>query len=232
MAASPQGIAVRFHLAEHVHTDIVAQSHNGFPAQNGEDFLEFLKAAAASGPGAPSPPPIVKFLGGHPAAKAFVEAPKPIPTGFARQAYFAVTAFKFTNSAGESRFGRFQVRPEAGIEVLTDEQAQKKRPDFLDAEMAERLGRGPAKFRVVVQLADPGDDVTNSTVVWPPSRSEIEFGTLAITQRIDELAEENRKIIFDPVPRVDGIDSADDPLTELRSDIYLLSGRRRRAAAK
>ena len=59
----------------------------------------------------------------------------------------------------------------------------------------------------------------------------MEFGTLAITERVDELAPERRKIIFDPVPRVDGIDSAGDPLTEVRSDIYLLSGRRRRAAA-
>jgi len=40
-----------------------------------------------------------------------------------------------------------------------------------------------------------------------------------------------RRIIFDPLPRVDGIDSSGDPLTEVRSDIYLLSGRRRRAAA-
>ena len=39
------------------------------------------------------------------------------------------------------------------------------------------------------------------------------------------------KIIFDPVPRVDGIESAGDPLTEVRSDLYLLSGRRRRADA-
>jgi catalase len=59
----------------------------------------------------------------------------------------------------------------------------------------------------------------------------VEFGTLAITQRVDELAPERRKIIFDPVPRVDGIDSAGDPLTAVRSDLYLLSGRRRRAAA-
>ncbi|HEY2149053.1 MAG TPA: catalase family peroxidase [Pirellulales bacterium] len=232
MGSSPQGIAIRFHLAEHVHTDIVAHSHNGFPARTGEEFLEFLNAAAASGPGAPSPPPIVKFLAAHPAAKAFVEAPKPIPTSFARQAYFAITAFKFTNAAGESRFGRFQIRPEAGVEFLTAVQAEKKSPDFLAAEMNERLGRGPARFRVVVQLAAPGDDVTNATVIWPASRNEIEFGTVAVSKRINELAEENRKIIFDPIPRVDGIDSAGDPLSELRSDIYLLSGRRRRTAAK
>jgi catalase len=228
--ASPQGMAVRFHLADHVHTDIIAHSHNGFPTRTGEEFLEFLRAAAASGPGAPTPPPIVAFLATHPAARAFVEAPKPIPTSFARQAYFAITAFKFTNPAGQSRFGRFRLRPEAGTEFLTAEQAQKKTADFLAAELSERLARGPVGFRVLVQLSEEADDVTNSTALWPETRPQVEFGTLAITQRVDELAPEQRKIIFDPLPRVDGIDSAGDPLTAVRSELYLLSGRRRRAA--
>ncbi len=231
MGASPQGLAVRFHLADHVHTDVIAHSLNGFPARTGEEFLEFLRAAAASGPGAPTPPPIVAFLAAHPAAKAFVEAPKPIPTSYGRQAYFAITAFKFTNAAGQSRFGRFRLRPEAGTEFLTPEQAQKKTADFLAAELSERLARGPVGFRVLVQLAEPGDDVTDATAVWPETRPEVEFGALALRERADELAPDRRKIIFDPVPRVDGIDSAGDPLTAVRSELYLLSGRRRRAAA-
>jgi catalase len=229
--ASPQGMAVRFHLANHVHTDIVAHSHNGFPARTGQEFLEFIRAAAASGPGTPTPPPIVAFLAAHPAAKTFVEAAKPIPASFARQSYFAITAFKFTNAAGQSRFGRFRLLPEAGTEFLTPEQAQMKTADFLTAELSERLAQGAVKFGVLVQLAEAGDDVTNSTALWPETRSQAEFGTLAITERVDELAPERRKIIFDPVPRVDGIDSAGDPLTAVRSDLYLLSGRRRRAAA-
>jgi catalase len=231
MDSTPQAMAIRFHLADHVHTDIIAHSVNGFPVRTGEEFLEFIRAAAASRPGGPAPPPIVAFLAAHPAAKTFVEAAKPIATSFARQAYFAVTAFKFTNATGKSRFGRFHIQPEAGTEFLTAEQAAKKTTDFLTAEMSERLSRGPAKFRVKVQLAETGDNVTDSTVVWPEDRPQIEFGTIAIKERVDELAPERRKIIFDPVPRVDGIDSAGDPLTEVRSDIYLLSGRRRRKAA-
>src|SRR5262245_24784295 len=39
--SAPQAIAVRFHLAEHVHTDIIAHSINGFPTRTGEEFLEF-----------------------------------------------------------------------------------------------------------------------------------------------------------------------------------------------
>jgi catalase len=230
MGASPQGIAIRFHLADHVHTDIIGHSVNAFPARTGEEFLEFLRAAIASGPGSAVPPPIVAFLESHPAAKAFV-APKPIPTSFARQVYFAITAFKFTNAGGESRFGRFRIRPEAGTEFLTPEQAQKKTSDFLAAEMSARLARGPVVFRVLVQLAEPGDSVTDSTSIWPETRTEAEFGILTIKERVDELAPERWKIIFDPLPRVDGIDSAGDPLTALRSDIYLVSGRLRRAAA-
>jgi catalase len=57
----------------------------------------------------------------------------------------------------------------------------------------------------------------------------MEFVPLAIKERVDVLAPERRKIIFDPLPRVDGINSAGDPLTEVRSEIYLLSGLRRAA---
>ena len=127
--------------------------------------------------------------------------------------------------------GRFRFRPEAGTEFLTTEQAARKTTDFLAAELSERLTRGPAEFRVLVQLAESGDQVTDATNLWPESRPLVEFGRLTLKERVDELAPERRKIIFDPVPRVDGIDSAGDPLTAVRSDIYLLSGRRRRAAA-
>src|SRR5207247_7556418 len=113
-------------LADHIHTDIIAHSVNGFPVRTGEEFLQFIQAVAASRPGAPAPPPIVAFLAAHPAAKAFVDAPKPIPSSYARQAYFAITAFKFTNEAGQSRFGRFRVCPADGIEFLAAEQAAEK----------------------------------------------------------------------------------------------------------
>ena len=171
----------------------------------------------------------LRSLATHPAAKAFVEAPKPIPASFARQPYFAINAFKFTNGDVQSRFGRFRLVPEAGTEFLTPEQAKSKTTDFLSAEMSERLSRGPVVFRVVVQMAEDGDDVTNATNIWPETRQLVEFGTVTLTERVDELAPQRRKIIFDPVPKVDGIDPSGDPLTEVRSDVYLLSGRRRRA---
>src|SRR5215475_10932172 len=51
--SGPRGMAVRFHLGDHVHTDIVAHSANGFPVHTGEEFLEFLRAVVASRSGKP-----------------------------------------------------------------------------------------------------------------------------------------------------------------------------------
>ena len=49
------------------------------------------------------------------------------------------------------------------------------------------------------------------------------------TARVDDQVPDRRHIIFDPIPRVDGSASSCDPLTEVRADLSLLSGRRRRA---
>src|SRR4029079_19094118 len=105
--ASPRGLAVRFNLAAHVHTDIVAHSVYMFPCGTAEGFLEFLRAVIATRPTDPHPNAIETFLGSHPAARAIVEATKPIPSSFARESYFAVSAFAFTNARGERRFGRY-----------------------------------------------------------------------------------------------------------------------------
>ena len=225
--SGPRGIAVRFHLADHVHTDIVAHSTNGFPVRTGEEFVEFLRAAAAAGVGKPEA--LGAFLASHPNAKRFVETPKPIPASFAREAFFAVTAFKFTNTDGVSRHGRFRIRPEAGTEYLSNAAAAAKSETFLFDELGQRLAREPVRLGVFVQIAEAGDDVANASATWPDSRTEIPFGTVTLTGRADDQEPARRKIIFDPDPRVDGIESSGDPLTQVRSDVYLMSGRRRRA---
>jgi len=43
-------------------------------------------------------------------------------------------------------------------------------------------------------------------------------------------AAEQKKIIFDPIPRVEGVDASADPLLEMRAALYLISGQQRRAA--
>jgi catalase len=226
--ANPRGLAIRFNLAEHVHTDIVSHSIDAFPTRDGYEFLEFLKAAAASGTDVASPKPVEKFLAAHPAALKFVQAPKPSPASLARETYFGVTAFAFMNAAGERKFGRYRIVPVEGNEFLSD--AAALAPNYHYDEIAARLAKGPVRFRIVVQVAAPEDTVDDATVHWPESRELVELGTMELSEAVKDNAAEQKHIIFDPIPRVDGIEPSGDPLLELRAAIYLLSGRRRRAA--
>ncbi|WP_263365111.1 catalase family peroxidase [Edaphobacter bradus] len=228
--ANPRGLAVRFNLAEHVHTDIVSHSTDGFPTRTGQEFLEFLRALAASDPTNLAGSPLEAFLGSHPAALAFVQAPKPTPSSFARETYYGVTAMKFTNKDGVSGFGRYRILPEAGNDYLGDGAVAGKSADFLFDELAERIAKGPVKYRLLVQIANDGDVVNDATIHWPEGRKLLELGAIALTKMVAENPHEQKHIIFDPIPRVDGIDASDDPLLELRAAVYLISGRRRRAA--
>jgi catalase len=228
--ANPRGLAIRFNLAEHVHTDIVSHSTNGFPTRDGNQFLEFLRAVAASGPDVPSPKPVEQFLGSHPAALAFVQAPKLFPSSLARETYFAVTAYAFTNATGQTKFGRYRIVPVLGNDYLSEQQVAQLSPNYHYDELAERVAKEPIRFRIVVQLADAGDTVDDATVQWPESRKTVDLGTIELTAVVPDTLAQQKQIIFDPIPRVDGIEPSGDPLLELRAAIYLLSGRRRRAA--
>jgi catalase len=230
--ASPRGLAIRFHLAEHVHTDIIAHSVDGFPARTAEEFVEFLGAVHASATATSRPTPIEAFLSTHPAALEFVQVPKPIPVSFAKESYFGVNAYKFTNQDGVSRFGRYRIRPHDGSEYLDDAAAASKPPDFLIEDIRERLGKGTLKLDIVVQLAGAGDVVDDATKHWPNDRPEISFGTVELNAVVPNNEAEQRHIIFDPIPRVAGIGPSADPLLEPRADVYLMTGRRRRAAGK
>lgn len=220
--ADPRGMAIRFHLAEHVHTDIVSHSADGFPTRTGEEFLEFLRALAAG--------KIEAFLGTHPAARAFVQIPKPAPSSFARDTYFGVTAMNFLNASGASRFGRYRIVPAAGNDHLSPEAAAAKSPEYLIDEITTRIAQSPVVFNVNVQLANPGDIADDATIHWPEDRPVLDLGKITLTSLVADNAKEQKHIIFDPIPRVDGIEPSADPLLELRAAIYLISGRRRRAA--
>lgn len=226
--ASPRGMVIRFNLAEHVHTDIIAHSVDGFPARTAEEFLEFLRAIRESGPGVARPTPVEQFLGAHPAALAFVQAPKPMPVSFAKAAFYAVSAYRFTNSEGVSRYGRYRIRPDGNTGYLDPSDEAKATANFLFDEIKERLARGPVKMRIAVQVAASEDVVNDSTVHWPEDRPEIDFGAVELTSVIPDNGAEQRHVIFDPIPRVDGVEPSEDPLLDSRATVYLMSGRRRR----
>lgn len=232
--ANPRGLAIRFHMPEvdgrRQHTDIIGHSVPLFPVRTGDEFLEFLYAAGASGPDAPHPTPVEQFVGSHPSALAFVTYPKPSPASYATLQYYGVSAFKLVDSAGHETFIRYQVVPEKGIETLDAAAVEAKGENYLQDELPTRLKSGPIIFKIVAQIADNGDVTDDATVQWPESRKVVELGTVKIEGIVLEGAKEQKNVIFDPIPRVEGVEPSADPLLEMRAAIYLLSGKERRAA--
>jgi catalase len=70
-----------------------------------------------------------------------------------------------------------------------------------------------------VQLADDGDIVDDAIVRWPEDRPQLAFGELSLREITPNNTGEQQRIIFDPIPRVDGIEAAADPLFESRANV-------------
>ncbi len=221
-----RSLSAKFQLADGKAADVLGNSVEGFPAKTPQEFLDFLQAQLPDpATGKPSPDAVPRFLGTHPVAAAFVGRlmQKPIPASYAQASYHAEHAFRFIAADGTSRFGRYHFLPDAGEAYLTPEDGGKRSPNFLREELESRLRGGPVTFRLMLQLAgedDPSDDVT---ALWPADRPRAELGRLQVTGISPTGAEDERKLVFDPTNRTDGIDLSADPTLLARSAAYSIS---------
>lgn len=226
--ASPHGIAVRFQLPEDEITDIVSISYDGFPVATPEDFLALLNAIAASGPDAAKPTALDGFLAAHPKAQAFVAAAKPAPLSFATLPFYGVNSFKFTNDQGQSQYGRYRIMPLAGDHRLSAAAAAKQAPDYLSAELRQRLAKAPAKYRLSVQLANDGDAIDDGSIAWDrKTHREVVLGTITLDRLLADSATVEKTLAFSPLNLVDGIAPSADPVLLARPVAYAVSVGRR-----
>lgn len=219
-------MGIRFVLGDdgHRHTDIIAHSTAFFPVRTGEGFLKLLTAI---GDGT-----IGRFLEENPAAAAFVNDPKPSPSSFATEKYYAVNAFILVSGEGQRTSVRYRILVEKSS-VLSESDLTTKSASYLYEELPERLAQGPIVFKLLAQIAQEGDVTDDATVHWPEEREMVELGSITLDEIESETLsrEQEKHMILDPIPRVDGIEPSDDPLLAIRAALYLLSGRERRAAA-
>ena len=229
-APNVRSMAVKFQLADGKSADILANSIEGFIARTPEELLEFLRAQLPEpATGRPNPDAVPRFLASHPGAHAFVERlmKKPVPASYGQTIYYADHAFRFTPADGSGRFGRYRFVPEAGESILSPDDAGKRSPTFLREELEGRLRTGPVAFRLVLQLAAPGDPTDDVTALWPADRPLVELGRLEVTSISPTSAADERRLIFDPTNTTDGIDLSDDPILPARSAAYSISYDRR-----
>lgn len=221
--ASPHGIAIRFELPNGTSSDILGISTNGFPVGKPEDFLALLQALGASGPKAAKPTPIEQFVGGHAETLRFLQLPKPAPVNFTSLPYYGVNAFRFINYKGVVSYGRYTILPIAGERYIDKEKVAALSPNYLFENLPAALANGGARFRILVQIAEQGDSLENSTEIWPATRKQVELGIVTLKAVVATSKEDEKKIMFSPLNLVDGIEPSDDPLLIARPRAYGIS---------
>lgn len=226
-APDVRGMAVKFDLADGSKTDIVAQSLPWFAFHDSEGFIEFVLTQKRS----PSiawrfpaylirNPRMVRALGVNlPAFR--------VPASYVSLRYYGIHAFRFVAGDGSVRYVRYTWVPSEGDRRLGPREAKARSRDFLQQELRERLGRGPARFTLELQVAEPGDPVDDPSKRWPAERERVDAGTLEIEQ-LDDASDENA-LVFDPARVTDGVELSEDSVLRFRPKAYSESVARRTA---
>lgn len=213
-------------LSEGGETHLLSENAPVHFARTLDQMLAFLQVRAPGPDGKPNQEAIASFAKTNPETTrqaAFV-AGKPLPGSYAGITYWGVHTFTGVSSAGTAVPFKFKVVPEAGEIALSEEEAKGKPPQFLVAELSERLSKGPAKFDVMALLAEPGDDLANDiTTRWKneDDRKAVKLGTVAVTAI--EPNETCDAGIFDPGQLADGLDAPKDEIFTARRTAYGIS---------
>jgi catalase len=222
-----RGLAVKLYLPDGTRTDIVAQTAPRFPVRTPGAFIELLRAQKQE-------PAIVwklpAFLARHPEALTGIVPNLPSlrpAASYATLTYYAVHAFKFVDADGGSRYVRYMFIPEAGDHRIGMREARRRGRDYLQEEIRERIARGPVRFTLALQIAEPGDDVDDPSSRWPAERRRVAAGTVEITGLETERETGGDVLVFDPTRVVDGIELSNDPVLQFRSRAYSESVARR-----
>ena len=222
--ANPRGLAIKFQLSNGSATDIVTHSFNGFPTPTSNDFHDLLVALSSSGPEAAKPTALDTYRAAHPVAKAFLSQQKTAPISYGTLPYYGVNTFKFTNAQGKLTYGRYQFLPVAGEHLLNAAAAANASPDYLSTEIRQRVQQMPVRFKMVLQVAEPGDKLDDPSIAWPDGRRLVELGTLSIDRAMSADAE--KTLLFLPSALTTGIE-VEDPMINVRSAAYSVSFGRR-----
>ena len=222
-----RGLAIKCYLPDGSRTDIVAQSAPRFPARTPEAFVELMRATA---PSASMPAKVARFLARNPVAipglPANTRALLP-PASYATIRYYGVHAYAWIDGDGGRRYVRYTFVPHVTEPPPAPWRARRGGPDYLQHDIHDRLAHGPVRFKLELQIAEPGDQVDDPTSTWPKQRQVVIAGTLELTGPETERETGTDVLVFDPVRVTDGIELSDDPILRFREHAYSASVARR-----
>jgi catalase len=188
-APDMRGAALRISTPEGGAHDLLMTS---FPASHARDARQFVAfAVIASGPRETLPARLMEAFGEEEARRMIGN----ITQGVRSCASFAHESFW---SRGAVLWGdapvRFQLRPEPGVSAPFPVDPSLSPSDTLRSEFAERLRKGPVKYRLALQrfVDEERTPIEDGTADWELESPPIEFASLVIPQQ-DLASDEGRR---------------------------------------
>ncbi|MBP2454802.1 catalase family peroxidase [Mycolicibacterium lutetiense] len=176
--------------------------------------------------GKADPAAMARFLTAHPeTARAMSTIKQQPPTsGFADSTFRGLNTFYFVNADGDRAPVRWSLSP---MREVKPPDKSSSNPNRLFDSVIRDIRTGPLRWRLLVTIGEPEDDVRDATIAWPADRRTIDTGTVVLDSVATESAGNARDVNFDPMVLPDGIEPSDDPLLPARSAVYAASFRRR-----
>ncbi|GAB2576303.1 catalase family peroxidase [Dyella jejuensis] len=220
-----RSMALRFTQADGQQWRTGMNSMPVFPVATPQAFYEQLQAQQPDpATGKADPAHLKAFFAAHPETAAFlawVKTARP-SASYTTESYWSLDAFVLVDANGQRHAVRWRMAPEASGATPGGSD-----PNYLDADLAERLAHNPQRWHLFVTLAQPGDPTNDATRTWPSDRRDINAGTLVLTGTEPQASGPCRDINYDPLVLPHGIEASDDPLLPARSAAYATSYLRR-----
>lgn len=159
--------------------DLFLHTGTANPFWNATTFLQFVWATLRGEKGQ------IAYMERWPLARAAaVGGLRRAPDSFADLSYVSMMVFRYEDADGRELYARYRLQredrgPDSGIPLQPDAErpwdqarlaAEARPPDYLRKELVERLGRGPVRFHLQLQVhvPSPADDVeiTNAGRAW------------------------------------------------------------------
>ncbi len=193
-------------------------------------YDRLLASRPVPGTGKPDPEAMAHFLAVHPETARAMTAIKrqPLTSGFADSTFRGLNAFYFVNADGDRTPVRWSLSP---MREVKPPGKSSNDPNMLFDTVIRDIRTGPLRWRLLVTVGEPEDDVRDATIAWPADRRTIDTGTVVLDSIATEAAGNGRDVNFDPMVLPDGIEPSEDPLLPARSAVYAASFRRRAGVA-
>jgi catalase len=225
-----RGLALQFDLPGQEAWLSASLSAPVFFVAKPEHFAGFIESRRPDpSTGRPDPAKIKAFNDAHPDTQPQIAwlAKTPVPASYASTPYWSSHAFRFVNARGAVQYAKWSFQPAGGTVGLSDAELASAPDNFLIDELRARVSQRPVEFNFVLQLAEPGDDTANPTVIWPESRRAVTAGRLVISQVEPGAGGACEGVTFNPLVLPKGIEPSADPVLLARAAPYAISlGRR------